>query len=37
MIAAGTGARLEAIVDLMTKDCEGGMFTFKPQKKERAA
>jgi site-specific recombinase XerC len=37
MIAALTGARLEAIVDLRAKDCEGGMFIFKPQKKEKTA
>ncbi|RDJ17042.1 DUF6538 domain-containing protein [Rhizobium grahamii] len=33
-IGALTGARLDAIVCLRVKDCEGGTFTFKPQKKE---
>jgi integrase len=28
MIAALTGARLEAIVDLRARDCEAGLFTF---------
>ena len=37
MIAALTGARLEAIVDLRARDCEAGLFTFKPQKKEKTA
>ncbi|MBM2715840.1 integrase [Mesorhizobium caraganae] len=36
-IAALTGARLEAIVDLKIRDCQGGTFTFKPQKKEPGA
>ncbi|TPN83806.1 integrase [Mesorhizobium sp. CU2] len=36
-IAALTGARIEAIVDLKMKDCQGGTFTFKPQKKEPGA
>ena len=36
-IAALTGARLEAIADLRAKDCEGGLFMFKPQKREKAA
>jgi hypothetical protein len=36
-IAALTGARLEAIVDLRAKDCLDGVFVFKPQKKERGA
>jgi site-specific recombinase XerC len=36
-IAALTGARLEAIVDLKAKDCADGVFVFKPQKKERGA
>ncbi|RWC40549.1 MAG: integrase [Mesorhizobium sp.] len=36
-IAALTGARLEAIVDLKVKDCQGGTFTFKPQKNEPGA
>lgn len=34
-IAALTGARLDAIVDLRVADCEAGLFTFKPQKKEK--
>jgi integrase len=34
MIAALSGARLEAIVDLRARDVEGGLFTFKPQKRE---
>jgi integrase len=33
-IAALTGARLDAIVDLRVKNCVGGLFVFKPQKKE---
>ena len=33
-IGALTGARLDAIVCLRVKDCDGGAFTFKPQKKE---
>ncbi len=33
-IGALTGARLDAIVCLRVKDCDGGTFTFKPQKKE---
>ena len=37
MIAALTGARLDAIVDLKVKDVVDGAFTFKPQKRERAA
>jgi len=36
-IAALTGARLEAIVDLKVRDCQGSTFTFKPQKKEPGA
>ena len=35
-IAALTGARLDAIVDLKVADCEDGLFVFKPQKKEPA-
>ncbi|MDQ0475239.1 DUF6538 domain-containing protein [Labrys wisconsinensis] len=35
-IAALSGARLDVIVDLRVKDCAGGMFVFKPQKKETA-
>jgi len=34
MIAALSGARLDAIVDLKVKDCANGRFIFKPQKKE---
>ncbi len=34
-IAALTGARLEAIVDLRVDGCSEGLFLFKPQKKER--
>lgn len=34
-IAALTGARIDPIVDLKVKDCEGGLFVFKPQKKEK--
>lgn len=33
-IGALTGARLDVIVDLKVKDCAGGLFVFKPQKKE---
>lgn len=33
-IAALTGARLDAIVCLKVKDCQDGIFVFKPQKKE---
>lgn len=33
-IAALTGARLDAIVDLKVGDCADGLFVFKPQKKE---
>jgi hypothetical protein len=36
MIATLTGARLEAIVD-RARDSEAGLFTFKPQKKEKSA
>ena len=35
-IAALTGARLEAVVDLRAKDCADGLFVFKPQKREKA-
>lgn len=37
MIAALTGARLDAIADLKVKDTVDGAFTFKPQKKEAAS
>jgi site-specific recombinase XerC len=33
-IAALTGARLDAVVDLKAGDCHQGVFTFKPQKSE---
>ena len=33
-IAALTGARIDAIVSLRAKDCDGGVFRFKPQKRE---
>lgn len=36
-IAALTGCRLDPIVCLRVKDCENGVFVFKPQKKEKAA
>jgi integrase len=35
-IGALTGARIDAIVSLRVKDCEGGVFRFKPQKREAA-
>ncbi len=35
-IAALTGARLDAIVSLTVRDCQDGLFLFKPQKKEPA-
>src|SRR5262249_24501905 len=35
LIGALTGARLDAIVDLRVKDCDGGLFVFKPQKREK--
>ncbi|MFG1465303.1 tyrosine-type recombinase/integrase [Xanthobacter sp. DSM 24535] len=35
-IAALSGARLDAIVDLKVGDCADGLFVFKPQKKEPA-
>jgi integrase len=35
-IGALTGARLDAIVCLTVKDCQEGLFMFKPQKKEPA-
>lgn len=34
-LGALTGARLDPIVDLKVKDCEGGLFVFKPQKREK--
>jgi hypothetical protein len=33
-VAALTGARLDAVVDLKVGDCAGGSFLFKPQKSE---
>lgn len=36
-IAALTGCRLDPIVSLRVRDCENGVFVFKPQKKEKAA
>lgn len=35
MVAALTGARLDAVIDLRVGECTDGWFTFKPQKKER--
>ncbi|MBO6508399.1 MAG: tyrosine-type recombinase/integrase [Roseibium sp.] len=34
-IAALTGARIDVIVGLKVRDCQDGVFIFKPQKKER--
>ncbi len=34
MVAALTGARLDAVIDLRVGECADGWFTFKPQKKE---
>lgn len=36
-VAALSGARLDAIVDLKVKDCADGLFIFKPQKSEPSA
>ncbi len=36
MVAALTGARLDAVIDLRVGDSVDGWFTFKPQKKEAA-
>ncbi|WMS40820.1 tyrosine-type recombinase/integrase [Acuticoccus sp. MNP-M23] len=36
-IAALTGARIDAIVQLKVSDVEGGCFRFRPQKKERSS
>lgn len=36
-IAALSGARIEAIVDLKVKNCQNNMFTFKAQKREPGA
>ena len=35
MIAALTGARIDAIVSLKVRDVQNGAFTFKPQKREK--
>ncbi|MBX9930174.1 MAG: hypothetical protein K2Y56_01325 [Methylobacterium sp.] len=35
-VAALTGARLDAVIDLRVGECADGWFTFKPQKKEKA-
>ena len=37
MVAALTGARLDAVIDLRVGDSADGWFTFKPQKKETKA
>lgn len=37
MVAALTGARLDAVIDLRVGECADGWFTFKPQKKERTS
>lgn len=37
MVAALTGARLDAVIDLRVGECADGWFTFKPQKKEVSA
>lgn len=37
LIAALTGARLDAVIDLRVGECADGWFTFKPQKKEKSA
>lgn len=37
LIAALTGARLDAVIDLRVGECADGWFTFKPQKKEASA
>ncbi|WP_246685085.1 integrase [Methylobacterium sp. WL69] len=37
LIAALTGARLDAVIDLRVGECADGWFTFKPQKKEVSA
>jgi integrase len=34
MVGALTGARLDAILSLRVRDCQDGVFTFKPQKSE---
>jgi integrase len=36
-VAALTGARLDAVIDLRVGECADGWFTFKPQKKEPSA
>jgi len=35
LVAALTGARLDAVIDLRVGECIDGWFTFKPQKKEK--
>lgn len=37
MVAALSGARLDAVIDLRIGECADGWFTFKPQKKEEGA
>ncbi|WP_437871814.1 integrase [Methylorubrum extorquens] len=37
LVAALTGARLDAVIDLRVGECADGWFTFKPQKKEKRA
>lgn len=37
LVAALTGARLDAVIDLRIGACADGWFTFKPQKKEKAS
>ncbi|SFM16309.1 tyrosine-type recombinase/integrase [Methylobacterium pseudosasicola] len=37
MVAALTGARLDAVIDLRVGECDDGWFTFKPQKKEKSS
>ena len=36
-IGALSGARIDAIVSLRVKDCDNGVFRFKPQKREKRA
>nr|WP_245364824.1 MULTISPECIES: tyrosine-type recombinase/integrase [Methylobacterium] len=36
-VAALTGARLDAVIDLRVGECDDGWFTFKPQKKEKSS
>lgn len=37
LVAALTGARLDAVIDLRVGECADGWFTFKPQKKEKTS